>query len=614
MDPTVPGTRRSGWESAGESKTQEAVTRSYHQSPSDTDDVVPISSAAPALAHAPVPASVPAFWGPSDRSEVLAGKIGRYEIRDLLGQGGFGEVYLAWDPLIEREVALKVPRNGRQWDERAKAEFLGEARLAARIRDPRVVTIHDVGVCDTSGVYVAMELVRGESLAERLRNGPLPVAEACRIVAQAAHAIHVAHRMGIVHRDLKPANLLLTHDGQVKVTDFGLAADEKTLPRLKGDISGTLAYMSPEQLRGESHLLDGRSDVWSLGVLLYRLLTDKSPFHGASREEILEDMRQRPPKPIVQIRDDVHHRVATLCRRCLAYQAESRLTSAHELAQELESILRPRRRINFLLLTAALVVAVGIAWFNLPPRTPLIAPTVVHNPGPIHRVPEGLPTNPIRYDLPLSGPQDLLIEPPVIFVFNHDNIQNHYSHDPHQRRFHVQVDGMAMFVLGETAISEFELVVTGQLVGNTGELGVFWGLGRDADWPNGIGFQAATFSISRNPQFDDENHYLQRLNFAGARTYDRSIPRGDVLWCDVKSLPMGELARGMDGLVNIRVAVKDGRPLFVQLQSKLIEGWETIAPTDWDPFARGEFGFFVAAGQFVVTNAILLPGPIVTKR
>ena len=209
--------------------------------------------------------------------------IGRYTVTGELGRGAMGVVYSAVDPALDRPVAVKVISRSQTGDvsiEELEARFLREAKVAARINHPGVVTIHDVGHADND-LYLVMELVEGESLAQRLKRGAyFSPAEAFLLVAQIADAVGAAHSQGVIHRDIKPANILITRDGRVKVTDFGVAkalGDAGDLTRT-GTVMGSPAYMAPEQARGEA--VDARADLFSLGVMLYELLLRRRPFHA----------------------------------------------------------------------------------------------------------------------------------------------------------------------------------------------------------------------------------------------------------------------------------------------------------------------------------------------
>ena len=189
-------------------------------------------------------------------------KMGRYTVVRVLGRGGFGTVYLAEDADLGRLVAVKVPRRGQFASAEEMERFMAEARTVAKLEHAAIVAVYDVGFGNGRAPYVVMEYVQGQSLADVLRKGRLPFDRAADLTRQLAEAAHYAHKLGFVHRDLKPANVLLDGQGRPHIADFGLAVHESGQRRRAGEQSGTLPYMAPEQVRGETHRLDGRADVW----------------------------------------------------------------------------------------------------------------------------------------------------------------------------------------------------------------------------------------------------------------------------------------------------------------------------------------------------------------
>lgn len=299
---------------------------------------------------------------PQRAAEVLPPQVGRFQIRKKLGQGGYGSVYLAYDPTLEREIALKLPRQRNVWSPLQTQAFLKEARIAARLKHPHVTTIYDAGVCDEHGIFIAMEYVAGETLAQRLRRGKLSVAETVRLCEQVAEAIHQGHKLGLVHRDLKPANILLDDAGNAKVCDFGLALEENAHRSERGDVSGTWPYMSPEQIEGKTGQLDGRSDLWSLGVILYECLAGRRPFPGETFEQIRQEVLARDPKPLRQLDDAIPPALDELCRKCLQRDLSQRIRTAHDVSQTLAAIESPpARRWPMLLVVAGLMLLIGTA-------------------------------------------------------------------------------------------------------------------------------------------------------------------------------------------------------------------------------------------------------------
>jgi eukaryotic-like serine/threonine-protein kinase len=200
--------------------------------------------------------------------------IGRYRVIRRLGQGSFGRVYLAQDDELGRAVAVKIPNPERVSGPEGREAFLDEARTLARLDHPHIVPVFDVGWTDEGVCYVVSKFVEGSDLARRLREGRMPFRDSAELVATIAEALHHAHQHGLVHRDVKPANILLDAQRRPHVSDFGLALSDEAYG--KGfKTAGTPAYMSPEQARGEGHRVDGRCDVFSLGIVFYELLTGR---------------------------------------------------------------------------------------------------------------------------------------------------------------------------------------------------------------------------------------------------------------------------------------------------------------------------------------------------
>lgn len=282
---------------------------------------------------------LPAGAGP--RSGGLPARIGRFEVRDLLGEGAFGRVYRGFDPELQREVAIKVPhRKGLTAGFRER--FLREARAAATIHHPNVCPVYEVG---TEGdlPYIVMHFVPGPTLAALLdrRKTPFPPRQAAGVVRKLALGVDAAHARGIVHRDLKPQNVLVDEaQAEVLVTDFGVARIQgETRLTADGAILGTPAYMSPEQARGESTVVGPLSDVYSLGVILYRLLTGTVPFGGTVLEVMIQicETAPRPPSDVCQGLDP---KLCDLCLKAMAKHPDDRFPSAKEFANALSDYLR----------------------------------------------------------------------------------------------------------------------------------------------------------------------------------------------------------------------------------------------------------------------------------
>lgn len=263
-------------------------------------------------------------------------KIGDYIVRGRLGEGGFGYVFLADHPRLGISVALKVARP-RRFKRRSDAErFIEEARVAASIRHPGIVTVHDVDF--VGGVYfIVQEYLSGGTLADRMKRQPLETELIDRYLVPAAEALAFAHRQGVYHRDIKPANIMFDDEDRPKITDFGLAMRHSARQQSEGVRVGTPQYMSPEQVRGEANRTDGRTDVWALGVILYQMLTGKRPFSGQDAQEIWHNVVHLEPLPPRQVRPGTPLSLQRICMKCLEKLASDRYDSASDLASDLRN-------------------------------------------------------------------------------------------------------------------------------------------------------------------------------------------------------------------------------------------------------------------------------------
>jgi formylglycine-generating enzyme required for sulfatase activity len=278
--------------------------------------------------------AVPDGTGP----ETSPSYIGRYRVIRVLGEGGFGRVHLAHDAELDRDVAIKVPfpiEASRYLDVES---YLEEARIIARLSHPNIVPVYDVGRTEDGRCYVVSKYMDGGDLANRLRHGRPTFAEAAELIAVLCDALHYTHTHDLFHRDIKPANILLDAAGVPSLADFGLALKDEDLGKGARQV-GTATYMSPEQARGEGHRVDGRSDIFSLGIVLYELLTGRRPFRGSSRDQVMDQIVHAEPRPPRQIDDTIPRELERICLKALSKRASERYSTARDLAEDLRHFL-----------------------------------------------------------------------------------------------------------------------------------------------------------------------------------------------------------------------------------------------------------------------------------
>ena len=323
-------------------------------------------------------------------------RLDSYEIIAPLGAGGMGEVYRARDTVLKRDVAIKVLPDYWSRDRERLHRFELEAQAAAALTHPNIVSIHHVGRFDGSP-YIVTELLRGETLRERLRHGPMRVREAIDVGIEITLGLAAAHDAGIVHRDLKPENIFLTKDGRTKILDFGLAklqlskvasADSPTAsfqqPTSPGHVLGTVGYMSPEQVRGQP--ADARSDIFAAGTVLYEMLTGKCAFHKATSAETMSAILNEDPPPVSQVTPNLPPGLQRIVNRCLAKNPKQRFQHASDLAFALEAISEtsssmsvilekaPASRWPWIAVAVAVLAVAGATaiWWRTPPAVPVV--------------------------------------------------------------------------------------------------------------------------------------------------------------------------------------------------------------------------------------------------
>ncbi len=292
----------------------------------------------------PIPADLSGFIASDEtdsNTDSQAGAfIGRYQIIRKLGKGGFGIVFLARDSDLDRLVAIKLPHVHRMLNDGYRQMYLMEARTLARLDHPAIVPIFDCGVIADGRCFVVSKYIEGRDLAHELSQRAISTIEIVRLVAGVAEALHHVHQARVIHRDVKPANLLLGLDGRVYVADFGLALRDDPVLNAKETFAGTPNYMSPEQVRGEGHRVDGRSDQFSLGVVMYEMLTRERPFSGGSSHDVLYRILSQDPIPPRQLNRSVPAELNRICLKLLSKLASQRYDETIDLANDLREWIK----------------------------------------------------------------------------------------------------------------------------------------------------------------------------------------------------------------------------------------------------------------------------------
>jgi predicted Ser/Thr protein kinase len=308
-------------------------------------------------------------------------RIGRYKIVRELGKGGFGIVYLARDETLQRDVAIKV-RRGTRSKPGLSADQLHDARAVSKLNDPGIVRVYDADQTAEGVGYVVYEYVEGETLEARIERGGYSHEEAAQWVERVAKALHYAHKNDIVHRDIKPANIIIDGDGQPRLLDFGLARrDGKFFVDERGQLVGTAAYMSPEQASYDPQFATPQSDIYSLGVVLYELLTGKRPFQAKLLDDLLDEIKRRVPAAPRSVDDTIPPALEDICLKAMAKKPEERFRTGADMAAAIRRALRPKWVRYAALAVGAAAASVMIATAFWPDPVPQPAavtrPTVI---------------------------------------------------------------------------------------------------------------------------------------------------------------------------------------------------------------------------------------------
>lgn len=445
--------------------------------------------------------------------EQLPRRLGRYELVELLGEGSFAQVYRASDSELQRHIAIKIPRKQRFKSSGQIARFVDEARTAAKLEHPGIVRVYDIGWLTDEACFIAMEYCVGGSLDKVLKSdNVLPFERTAEIMIEVAEAMHFAHLKGLVHRDLKPSNIMFGRDGRTRIVDFGLALPEDQQHDRAGEIAGTLPYMSPEQIRGETQHLDGRTDIWSLGIILYQLLTGRRPFAG-DKQKLQAEILHREPKPLRQVVQDIPKELEDICLKCLVKPIAGRWATAQDIAEALKAWLEARRstisnssiqsqlnerplattkvwRIwptvatSLAIVSASVVLAFAISGMRNPNASggsDSFAATTSSKPAvrsePSLFKPDFSELRSLD-ESPLKVWNHLIAEnrTPQEFIFPEDKKFYGFTVEPKNKIIRLQSKNPALVRLGETNCSRFRLRATFVETAADGPSGFFWGM------------------------------------------------------------------------------------------------------------------------------------------
>lgn len=499
----------------------------------------------------------------------LPDQLDRYQLIKLIGRGGFGEVWRAHDPKLQRDVAIKIPRTDREFPAEALDLFLAEGQKLARLGTvPGIVTVYDAGTC-AGHHYIVSELIEGESLEIRLRRNALAQPEAVEIVSAVAETLHRAHLKNLIHRDIKPGNILLRTDGTPVLADFGLAVTEWDQLREPRGFIGTLPYAPPEQILEQGHIANPQADIYSLGVVLYQLLTNRLPFLAETAEDYHEQILNRPPRSLRTINESIPEELESICLRCLEKRPEARALTAKDLAVSLRKALTPpSRRLRtivaslFILLTC-FAVAVPL-WFN----------------KDLENKPAGTGKPPRQKHV------NLLMKAPEPVVWNAAEETNFYSYSEEKQSFFAHVKTEGVFSVGERKSNHFIYRVR-LLVGNwESRFGIVWGIGKKPQ-PNAPALNRAHAIL-----IETKGRRLQmrivRLTFQNTGTSISEIS----IMSHIPHVPTpGKPA-------DLEIEVKKGELLGLTVQGNKVP---LNAPIP--VFQEGELGFLVSKGNTHVIEA-----------
>jgi len=539
-------------------------------------------------------------------------KIDHYFVIRELGRGGFAQVYLARDPEHQRLVAIKVPRADRLATQASRAAFVKEARTIAVLDHPNIVPLYDCRELADGRCIVVMKYIEGRTLREAMATERFSYRESAELIAKIADALHEAHKRGIWHRDVKPTNILLDQDGEPYLTDFGLALHEDQQHLLTDQLAGTLPYMSPEQISGRVNHIDGRSDIWSLGIVLYELLTRKRPFSGASVDQLQGQIKERSPRSVSAINPHIPARLQAFCERCLQKRPEQRYETAAALAADLRAVQHKSVGWRTILAVAAgiAVLSLGLASV-LMPQNGETSPEIV---GPTQSLEMGPPNiaNPHRTDSEVSSlvvTHAVLDRPLKRVVFEAVN-NNRYLLDQKRQELFVKHDpgsGRALLAFDTPGTSDFTLRFKASL--ERGGVGCFWALHEDANaFPNKT-TRCLAVMLFRIEGVDKQEDLRVRVD-------ELQLEPSPFDYTRLRMVKSKEIARAMykykpqagvpETQLDLQVRVLDGKVENLIVNKAPIKLEWQVLPPGWRSQVPAECGILVFDGSATISDATLL--------
>ncbi|MDB5392241.1 MAG: pknB 30 [Planctomycetaceae bacterium] len=537
----------------------------------------------------------------------------RYVFRSVLGQGGFGCVFEAWDEVLHRTVAIKLARRDRFDGTKGRQRFLDEARAAAKLKHPHIVMVYDSGTDADGNPFVVFEFIDGDSLSARMKRQPLSRDESLAVMITVSEAVHVAHKAGLVHRDLKPANILIDKAGQAHVTDFGLAVDEHSQREQAGQVAGSPQYMSPEQLRGETQYLDGRTDIWSLGVILYELLAHRRPFSGRNIDELRDEILNREPKPLRQIDESISLELERTCLQCLMKSVPDRISSAADLALSVRRCRQPASNQAWKLKVGMTVVllAIGILAFAFlrPDPEKRLVDASEGRPVSVSAQTEPIPVSTdksasIEPAMPIPGTWfPVLTQSPKLLEWPADSKNSRWQLEPERHQLWVTCERRCLMKFGRVETGDFQIQCNLFQSPWSGQIGIFWG--RHQQQENGVEcYKIQLLDLQVRKEAGQMKSFLQRAVLTRAMTgKERDLNR-----TTFAAVPLADLAQRDQQL---QLVVQGGRVTRIRWGDQILSD---LMPAHTDQFVTlndsyGDWGIWLDNSSGVFRNLELFLQP-----